>query len=60
MQAILGGNEGMAEVDRLLAEGCRVEEKRGKTPGEAEGPELDSWNEPCLCVCQPVVADEVC
>lgn len=60
MQVILGGNEGMAEVDMLLAERCRLEERGGKTPGEAEGPELDSWNGPCFCVCQPGAADEVC
>lgn len=42
MHVILGGNGDKAAVDMLLVEGCRVEEKGRKTPGEAEGPELDS------------------
>lgn len=59
-KVLLGGNEGRLEVDMLLAGRCRVEEKGGKTPGEAAGPELDSWNAPCFWVCQPGVVDEVC
>lgn len=59
-KVLLGGNEGKVEVDKLLAERCRVEEKGGKTPGEAAGPELDSWKAPCFWVCQPGVVDEVC
>lgn len=39
-EIILGGNGGMAEVDMLLAERWRVEEKGG--------PELDSWSGPCF------------
>lgn len=60
MFVVLGGNGDMAAVDMLLAEGCRVEEKGRKPPGEAEGPELDSWDEPCFCVCQPGAEDDVC
>lgn len=58
MHAILGRNGDKAAVDMLLVEGCRLEEKGRKTPGEAEGLERDSWDEPCFCVCQPAV--EVC
>lgn len=59
MVVIPGGNGDKAEVDLLLVEGCRVVEKGRKTPGEAEGAELDSWDEPCL-VCQPAVEEEAC
>lgn len=42
----------------LLAEGFRREEKTGTTPGDADGPQPDSWNELCFWVCQPAGAGE--
>lgn len=54
LHIILGGNGDVM----LLAEGCRVEEKGRKKPGEAGGPELDSWDDPCFWVCQPADEEE--
>lgn len=51
---ILGGNGDVM----LLAEGFRPEEKGKKKPGEVGGPELDAWDEPCFCVCQPAEEEE--
>lgn len=55
---ILGGNGDKAAVDKLLVEGCRVDEKGRKRPGEAGGPERVSWDETCFCVCQPDAEEE--
>lgn len=49
----------MGEAAMLLAEGFGTE-KMGTTPGDADGPQLDSWNELCFWVCQPDGAEEDC
>lgn len=60
MNAIPGQNGDKAEFAKFPPEGCVVEVKGRKMPGEAEEPGPDSWAEVRFCVCQPAAEGGGC